>query len=67
MYFLEQAEVRVRTLRPIAAGEEIFIAYLDTNKDRMVRREDLKMHFSFRASVSHHHGAFLTSTLLTVM
>lgn len=39
--FLEKGEIRVRSLRKIAAGEEITICYIDPTVDVKSRREIL--------------------------
>jgi SET domain-containing protein len=45
--FSEGSCLRVRSLRPIAASDEITICYADIASDVMLRREDLKSQYFF--------------------
>lgn len=53
--FFEGNELRVRTLRPLKAGDEVFVCYTDARADVLQRRDDLKQHFSIDCSCESIH------------
>lgn len=51
-FFMEGSQLRFRTTRPIAAGEELFLAYTDPSYDVSSRRKELLDTYHFECTCS---------------